>query len=355
MTGTGRSADRPGIVPVPPPEERAPVAGRLRFGRIEGIGQPIVRLVLGGGGLGSGALVGDRAMELLDDFVARGGNCLDTAHVYGDGASEAVIGRWLTRRGGCREVVVVTKGAHPPATTPAAVRPQLAESLERLGCDQVDLYLLHRDDPEVPVAEFVDALDEVRTLGWTQAVGVSNWSLERLVAAREDAVRRGRTKPVALSNHVSLAELTRPPFDGGQGVRVSDLGRLADSRVAVLSWSARAHGYFARRGASLGAAGPWEGSENAARRARAEELAARRGTTADLVALAWLLAVSPTTFPIVGSRTPEETAELFSALEFDMDAAEVAFLWDGAGLGAGAGPSLSASPSPGAGRPPAEQ
>jgi aryl-alcohol dehydrogenase-like predicted oxidoreductase len=259
MTGTGRSADRPGIVPVPPPEERAPVAGRLRFGRIEGIGQPIVRLVLGGGGLGSGALVGDRAMELLDDFVARGGNCLDTAHVYGDGASEAVIGRWLTRRGGCREVVVVTKGAHPPATTPAAVRPQLAESLERLGCDQVDLYLLHRDDPEVPVAEFVDALDEVRTLGWTQAVGVSNWSLERLVAAREDAVRRGRTKPVALSNHVSLAELTRPPFDGGQGVRVSDLGRLADSRVAVLSWSARAHGYFARRGASSARSGRGRG------------------------------------------------------------------------------------------------
>lgn len=355
MTGAGRSADRPEVAPVPSPGEEGPAAGRLRSGTIEGIARPIVRLVLGCGGLGAGALVGDRAMELLDDFVARGGNCLDTAHVYGDGASEATIGRWLARRGGRREVVVVTKGAHPPATTPAAVRPELAESLERLGCDQVDLYLLHRDDPDVPVAEFVDALDEVRRLGWTQAVGVSNWSLERLVAAREDAARRGRTRPVALSNHLSLAELTRPPFAGGCGVGVSDLGPLAESRVAVLSWSARAHGYFARQGTSVGGSGPWEGVENAARRARAEELAARRGTTADPVALAWLLAVSPTTFPIVGSRSPEETAGLFAALEFDMDAAEVAFLFGGAGLGEGAGPSPSASSHPGEGRPPAEQ
>lgn len=328
---TPGAAGRGGTSSADAPTDARSVGGDLPAGRVEGISRPVVRLVLGGGGLGVGALVGDRAMALLDDFVARGGNCLDTAHVYGMGASESTIGRWLARWGGRRELVLVTKGAHPPATRPDAVRPQLSETLARLGCEEVDLYLLHRDDPDVPVGEFVDALDEVRALGWTQAVGVSNWSPARLVAAREDARRRGRTPPVALSNHVSLAELTRVPFEGGRGLEVSDLAELAASGVAVFSWSARAHGYFARSASSGSSDGPWEGSANAARRARAGELAARRGTTGDLVALAWLLAVSPATFPIVGSRTPEETARFFGALALELNEAEVAWLRDGTG------------------------
>src|SRR2546430_8556298 len=100
----------------------------------------------------------DTAAPVLDAFVERGGNCLDSAFVYGQGASEVTVGRWIRDRG-CRDgLVLLGKGAHPPDCRPESVEPQLRTSLDRLGADHLDLYMLHRDDPDVPVSDWIDVL-----------------------------------------------------------------------------------------------------------------------------------------------------------------------------------------------------
>ena len=93
-----------------------------------------------------------------------GGNCIDTALIYQGGESELVIGEWMRARGVEDEVVVLTKGAHPlrdglPRVTTRRDQDDLEISLERLKVETIDLYLLHRDDPDVPVDEIVDCLN----------------------------------------------------------------------------------------------------------------------------------------------------------------------------------------------------
>ena len=111
----------------------------------------------------------------------------DTAWIYGRGENERRVGRWIRNRGIREDVVVITKGAHTPYCDPESLSRQLLESLERQGTDYADIYLMHRDNPEVPVGEFVDVLDEHRRAGRIRVYGVSNWSLERFDEANRYA------------------------------------------------------------------------------------------------------------------------------------------------------------------------
>src|SRR5436309_4271957 len=158
-------------------ERTAP--GAMRHDRIALVEKPVSRLAVG-----ILDLTEEHKIEaLLDAFFAAGGNALDTAWLYHEGAHEKFLGGWLERRGLRDEAVVITKGAHTPHCTPDAVTPQLSQSLERLRTDYVDLYLLHRDDASVPVGEFVSVLNEQQAAGRIRGYGVSNWTLARVEAA----------------------------------------------------------------------------------------------------------------------------------------------------------------------------
>ena len=135
----------------------------------------------------------NRAAELLDAFLDAGGNCIDTAHIYGFGNSEKTLGRWLEESGRRGEIVLITKGCHPavdpqnlfgkawaPRLTPEAIRADLSESLERLRTDYVDLYLLHRDDEAMPTGPLVEALNQEQARWRIRAFGASNWRVERI-------------------------------------------------------------------------------------------------------------------------------------------------------------------------------
>ncbi len=114
-----------------------------------------------------------------------------------DGAAERLIGLWLRARPvAAREVLVLTKGAHPDEAwrsrlTPEAIAVDIAASLGRLGVGAVDAWLVHRDDEAVPVGEIVDALDALVRTGQARSVGVSNWRLPRLREAVAWAAAHG--------------------------------------------------------------------------------------------------------------------------------------------------------------------
>src|SRR5258708_10114570 len=159
----------------------------MRYGTIAGIDKPISRLVQGTVRVGSKDVEG--RFKLLDDIYALGCTTFDTAHVYGSGDGERTVGRWINERGIRDKVVLITKGAHPNSdrkrVTPFDITSDLHDSLARLKFDMIDLYLLHRDDPSVPVGPIMETLNEHYKAGKISAFCGSNWSAAPLRAPNE--------------------------------------------------------------------------------------------------------------------------------------------------------------------------
>ena len=278
--------------------------------RLEPLELPLSRLALGT--LGFSLKTRDRDYALFDAWLEAGGTVIDTAHVYEDGDAERVLGRWLADRPGARErIVMVTKGAHPDGdrrrVTPADIAADLRDSMERLG-GPVDLYLLHRDDPQVEVGEIVDALDAHRRAGEIRAFGVSNWTLPRIEEANAYAAAKGVAGIACNSPHLSLAVQNEPPWPGCMSA-TDAASREWHTRTGMplLAWSAQAGGYFAGRDSDV-----YDNADNRERRNRAEELGRRTGHTAHAVALAWVLAQP---FPVIAAIGPHSVEHLNTSLE----------------------------------------
>ena len=190
------------------------VENSMLYGQIPGVTKPVARLIQGSVMVRSDAQ--EASFRLLDDILALGGNTFDLAHVYGEGDVERTFGRWLEARGVRDRVVVITKGAHHnrdrQRVTPFDITADLFDSLARLRIDAIDLYLLHRDDPTVPVGPIVEVLNEHQAAGRIHAFGGSNWRHERIAAANEYAAAHGLTPFVVSSPHLSLAVQFQPPW-----------------------------------------------------------------------------------------------------------------------------------------------
>jgi aryl-alcohol dehydrogenase-like predicted oxidoreductase len=288
---------------------------------------PLSRLALGT--LGFSPATRDRDYAVLDAWVEAGGTVIDTAHVYEGGDAERLLGQWFRDRPGVRErLVIVTKGAHPDGdrvrVTPADIARDLGESSERLG-GPADLYLLHRDDPAVPVGELVDALDAHRRAGEIRAFGVSNWALARIDEANAYAAARGVAGLSCNSPHLSLAVQNEPPWPGCLSATGAEARAWhALTGMLLLAWSAQAGGFFA------GSAGPaarvYDNAGNRERRTRAEQLGARAGATANAVALAWVLAQPFPTVAVIGPHSVEHLRSSLEALEVELSAEDVGWL-----------------------------
>ena len=259
---------------------------------------------------------------VLDEYVRLGGNAIDTARVYEDGDSEQVLGEWLARQpASVRErLVIVSKGAHPNGSrkrvTPEEIERDLRESVELLG-GPVDVYLLHRDDPSVPVGTIVEALNGLRAAGLIRAFGTSNWTTERIDEANAWADANGLEGFCVSSQHLSLAAQNEEQWDDTRSANEPAMFAWHErTQTPLLAWSAQARGYFfGRDGAEV--LRVYDNPVNRERRRRAEELGRRLGFTASQVALAWALDQPFPVYACFGARTAEQVREAFGALEVE--------------------------------------
>jgi aryl-alcohol dehydrogenase-like predicted oxidoreductase len=272
------------------------------------------------------------AAAMFDDYFERGGNCFDTARVYGGGLMEKVLGQWVRSRGVREEVVILDKGAHTPHCSPEGFRRQFAESLERMGVDYVDIYMLHRDNPEVPVGEFIDALNEEVKAGRIRALGASNWTVGRAGAANAYAREKNVRGLDVISNNLSLARMVDAPWKGCLSASDPEVRAWhVKTGTPLMPWSSQARGFFTGRAHPDDRSDPelvrcWYSEDNFRRLERAEELAAKRKVPTIAVALAWVLCQEFPTFPLIGPRLISETRTSFQALELDLTPEEVAWL-----------------------------
>ena len=307
---------------IPPLSGRAPMRrpnAVMPTGRIPGIDKDVSRLIMG---VDNQRTLG-HASAMFDDFVERGGNAFDTAYIYGGGSMERLLGQWIANRACRDDVVVVGKGAHTPHCDPDSIVRQLDESLDRLQTDYVDLYLMHRDNEQIPVGEFVDALDEQAKAGRIRAFGGSNWSIARFQEALDYAQANGRQGFVVLSDHFGLAHAIDVPWKGCRHVTDrTDREWLERTGVTLLPWSSQARGFFARADRADRSDEElvrcYYSDENFERLERARTLADEFAVAPTAVALAYVLAQSFPTFPLIGPRTIEETRTSMAGLEITL-------------------------------------
>lgn len=276
------------------------------------------------------------AAILLDGFFEAGGNLYDTGFVYGAGKTEALLGEWHTNRGVREDIVIIGKGAHTPLCYPDVIAKQLDVSLDRMKTDYVDIYFMHRDNLDVPVGEFVDAMDaEVKKGRIRGPFGGSNWSRERMQEAIDYAKKNGKQAPGALSNNFALAEMINPIWAGC--IAASDepyKAWLTEHQIPNFSWSSQARGFFTDRAGrdkrdNAEMVNTWYSDKNFGRRDRAIELAQKLNASPIHIALAYVLAQPFPSVPLIGPRRLEELDDSIKALSIKLTPDQVKWLENG--------------------------
>ena len=319
------------------------MSSQMQYGRVPGIDKPVSRLVQGT--IMVSSKDEEHSFKLLDDVYELGCNTFDTAHVYGGGDNERTVGKWISTRGIRDKVVILGKGAHHNAdrrrVTPFDIASDIHDSLARFKTDYIDLYLLHRDDPSVPVGPIVEALNEHLRAGRIRAFGGSNWTHQRVREANEYA-RKNRLNPFVVSSpNFSLAEQVKEPWaecisiSGPKGAEAREW--YAQSQIPVFAWSSLAAGFFSGRftRTNLDSFTDWQDKlcvncycyeDNFKRLDRVKALAAEKGVSVPQIAIAYVMSQPLTVFALVGCRNRDEFRVNLEASRLKLTAQEIAWL-----------------------------
>ena len=274
------------------------------------------------------------AFTMFDHFYGSGGRIFDTAYIYNHGMGDKYLGDWINARQVEEDVVVLGKAAHTPECDPKYIRPQVLESLERLQISRLDIFCLHRDNPDIPVGEFVDALAEIKNEGLINLIGASNWEMERFSKARNYAVKNGREPFTVLSNNFSLAEMIEPVWPGCVGVNDNFLKYLIEEEIILFPWSSQARGFFIKKKEVISSehfSNPtldeeirvWHYEKNLKRRQACFDLAEQRNVQPIQIALAYVLHKSHSIFPLIGPRSISESNSSIQATQIELTTTEL--------------------------------
>lgn len=282
----------------------------------------------------------DASFAVLDGFVAGGGDFVDTADGYSawvpgnsGGESETIIGEWFSERGKRDSVTIATKvSSHPefPGLSGANVRAAADASLARLQTDRIDLYYAHFDDPETPLEETVAAFSGLIDAGKIRAIGLSNFTAERVSEWFRIARESGYHLPVALQPHYNLLE---------REFETNGLRAAAEAEaLTVFPYFGLAKGFLAGKyrdegdaqveGASPRAGQALDYLDARGRRVLAalDAIAEGHGVAVATVSLAWLRLQPTIGGPIASARTTEQLPALLASMDLALTADELSAL-----------------------------
>jgi aryl-alcohol dehydrogenase-like predicted oxidoreductase len=273
---------------------------------------------------------------LLKQALDLGINFWDTANIYGFGSSEEIIGRAMTKFSRREDIVLATKLRFPMHNGPGggglsrkAIMEQIDASLKRLGTDYIDLYQIHRFDPDTSVEETMEALHDVVKAGKVRYLGASSMWAWQFSKMQYIAKLNGWTPFISMQHQYNLVhrEEEREMF-----------GLIEDQGVGSLPWSPLAAGLVAR---PWGQASTVRGQENPDKDMlnrplylnsdkaivdAIESIAKDRGVSMATVAMAWLLSKPLVTSPIIGATKSKHLTDAVAALELALSDEEIASL-----------------------------
>lgn len=320
----------------------------MRYTHLDGFSVEFSKLVYG---TGSNKLQGEdftAAAYCLDMAWETGFRVFDSANAYGN--AENNLGKWLEKSGNREKAVLITKGMNcgmngsNDTYGAQTVRNHVAQSLQRLRTDWIDIYILHRDDESKPVDEIIEVLNECVEKGQIHAFGGSNWKKHRIEQANEYATKRGLRGFTVVSPCFSLAEMVRDPWN--RSVSISGEANhgfrewLRDTQMPVFNYSALARGFLSGkfrtdRDETIENCLWWAPIEeyncpkNIARLRRAELMAEEKGVTVANICLAWLFEQGLNIFPIVGPTSERNICENVSVFDIRLSRTECDYLLNG--------------------------
>jgi aryl-alcohol dehydrogenase-like predicted oxidoreductase len=306
----------------------------MEYGQIEFVDKPVSKLVFGTAMPAMSAATRSKhegepgflpalnnAFVLLDTMYGLGVNTFDCAAHYG----EEALGEWMEKNGNRRKLVILTKGGHHnqwrKRITPHDILSDFYDSLAKLKTDYIDLYVLHRDDPEMPVASIVETLNQLHKDGKIGAFGGSNWTYQRLQEANEYAAARGLVPFTVSSPNYGLANQVKDPWGGGC-VTISGHGEAGarkwyeEQKIPVFAYSCLARGFFSGKLKSYEPDKVYEildqpalkgfnYPENIERLRRAEILASEKNTTVPMIAMAFIFCSRMKVFAVISPNSGE--------------------------------------------------
>ncbi len=310
----------------------------MEYTRLGASGLKVSRIALGcmsfgeQRGFSTWSLGEEEAGAYYRQAVELGITLWDTANAYQRGSSEEITGRAIRAYSRREDVVLATKVFFPMHSGPGgsglsrkAVMEQIDASLTRLGTDYVDLYQIHRFDPETPVEETMEALHDVVKAGKVRYLGASSMWAWQFAKLQHAAATNGWTRFVAMQDLYNLLqrEEEREMF-----------GLLADQGVGSIPWSPLAKGRLTRpfgdlrtaRGSDDPVAARFFGEGNPEIIGAVQRIAETRGIAMAQVALAWVLRNPVVCSPIVGATKPHHLADAVAALDLELTEDEVAEL-----------------------------
>ena len=283
-----------------------------------------------------------KAFRLMDDVFAAGINCFDCSDHYG----EEILGEWIELRGIREQTVIFSKCAHPNEwrnrVTDFDILYDIHNAVKKLRTDYVDLYMLHRDDPGVPVDSIVDTMNRLYDEGKIGAFGGSNWTHERIEQANEYAAKHNLIPFTVSSPNFGLAEQVDNPWVGACVTISGPENKKArqwylDHKISVFAYSSLARGFFSgvfhsnepeKAKAFLDEAG-FKGyycESNFKRLARCEVLAKEKNCSVAQIALAWLFCNPLKPFLLSSPVNAKQIAENIAAEKIMLTDKECAWL-----------------------------
>jgi aryl-alcohol dehydrogenase-like predicted oxidoreductase len=279
------------------------------------------------------------SFEILDAFVAAGGNFIDTADVYSrwvegneGGESETILGKWMKQRRNRDQVIIATKvgndmGARGKGLSRSHILQAIDDSLHRLQTPYIDLYQSHIDDESIPLEETLETYAELLSQGKVRAIGASNYSAARLVKALQISKQHGYPRYESLQPLYNLYE--RADYE-------KDLeGLCIEQEIGVISYFSLASGflsgkYRSEKDLSKSSRGGYVKKYLNARGFRIleaiDELAKTYNTTPTQISLAWLIQRQSITAPIVSATKLEQLGEIIKAVDLKLDSASIQLL-----------------------------
>ena len=315
----------------------------MQYDKITGLEKKISKLIMGNDNQNDY----DAAVKLWDHWIQVGGNAFDNAHIYGGGSMETLLGKWHKSRNNLKDLVIIAKGAHTPNCDPKSISTQLTESLDRLQCESADVYIMHRDNLDIPVSEFIDVLNDEKQKGRIKIFGASNWTLQRFKEANEWAKLNDKFGFSILNNNLALCKMINPLWEGCVSSNNKKiLEYLENTNTAHLSWSSQGRGFFLPdeitkriedqitkdetwRKPGEHSSGPlscFDSEDNRERKKRANRLALDKNTTAQNIAGAWPINLNFPSFALIGPRKIEEVDFSLNNLKIKFSNKEIAWL-----------------------------
>ncbi len=264
----------------------------------------------------------ETSFRIMDYAVLQGLNLFDTAEAYGGGASELIIGRWLRDRKCRNQIILQTKVK--PTFTRKLIHESLERSLDRLGVDCTDIYLLHEFDDLTPLAEAMDAMTQAVASRRVRAAGCSNFALQQLCTSEE----------ISRVNGLTRFEIVQPVYNLlARDIESGLLAYCREKEVGVVTYSPIAAGFLTGKYARGSKAVP-PGSrfdaipghrdiyfrpENFAVVEKLRELSIRSGIPMSRLALGWALRNGSVDSILVGARSITHIQNAIQALRSPLD------------------------------------